>query len=98
MLIQGSLTNDDGDGYENVTKKENSHCFKLYRAYSNCWQILSEFNFKGLHQSSGKEKESCCRVFPSSTKREIRHFHVVVEQRRLGMNKKRDVRAKLLFC
>ena len=33
--------------------------------------------------SSGKEKESCCPVFPSSTKREIRHFHVVVVQRRL---------------
>ena len=37
---------------------------------------------KGLCQSSGKEKESCCLVFPSSTKREIRHFHVVVVQRR----------------
>ena len=31
----------------------------------------------------GKEKESCCLVFPSSTKREIRHFHDVVVQRRL---------------
>ena len=29
-----------------------------------------------------KKKESCCLVFPSSTKREIRHFHVVVVQRR----------------
>ena len=35
-------------------------------------------NSKGLYQSSGKEKESCCLVFPSSTKCEIRHFHVVV--------------------
>ena len=42
-----------------------------------------ELNSKGLHQSSGKEKESWCLVFPSSTKREIRHFHVVVVQRRL---------------
>ena len=40
-----------------------------------------ELNSKGLHQSSGKEKESCCLVFPSSTKREIRQFHVVVVQR-----------------
>ena len=38
---------------------------------------------KGLFQSSGKEKESCCLVFPSSTKREIRHFNVVFVQRRL---------------
>ena len=39
-------------------------------------------NSKGLFQSSGKEKENCCFVFPSSTKREIRHFHVLVVQRR----------------
>ena len=43
---------------------------------------ILELNSKGLYQSSGKEKESCCLVFPSSTKREIRHFHVVVVQRR----------------
>ena len=30
----GSLSSDDGDGYENVTYKVNSRCFKLYRAYS----------------------------------------------------------------
>ena len=41
-----------------------------------------ELNSKGLHQSSGKEKESCCLLLPSSTKREIRQFHVVVVQRR----------------
>ena len=44
--------------------------------------ILLELISKGLYQSSGKEKEVCCCVFPSSTKREIRHFHVVVVQRR----------------
>ena len=42
--------------------------------------ILLELNSKGLHQSSGREKESCCRLFPFSTKREIRQFHVVVVQ------------------
>ena len=41
-----------------------------------------ESNSKGLHQSSGKEKESCCLLFPPSTKREIRQSHVVVVQRR----------------
>ena len=40
-----------------------------------------ELNSKGLHQSSGKEKESCL-LFRSSTKREIRQLHVVVLQRR----------------
>ena len=38
---------------------------------------------KRLYKSSKKEKESCCLVFPSSTKCEIRHFHVVVVQHRL---------------
>ena len=39
-----------------------------------------EADSKGLHQSSAKEKESCCFVFPSLTSREIRHFHVLVVQ------------------
>ena len=69
------ISNNDGDGYESVTYKVNSRCLKRYRAL--------ELNSKGLHQSSGKEKGSCCLVFPSPTKREIRHFHVVVVQRRL---------------
>ena len=43
-----------------------------------CWQML---NSKGLYRSSGKEKESRL-VFTSSTKRKIRHFHVVVVQSR----------------
>ena len=41
-----------------------------------------DLNSKGLYQSSGKEKESCCLVFPFSTKREIKQFHVVVVRRR----------------
>jgi len=48
--------------------------------FVKCWQMFLELNSKGLYQSSGKEKESCCLVFPSSTKREFRHFHVVVGQ------------------
>ena len=35
---------------------------------------------KRLHRSSGKERESRCLVFTSSTKREIWQFHVVVVQ------------------
>ena len=37
-------------------------------------QMLLELNSTGLYQSSGKEKEICCLVFPSSTKREFNHF------------------------
>ena len=67
--------------------KLNSRCLKLYRAYSVSFNStnlgkFSEFNSKGLYQSSRKEKESCFLVFLSSKKREIRHFHVVVVQRR----------------
>ena len=51
--------------------------------FLKCWQMFLELNSKGLrYQSSGKEKESCCLVFPSSTKRELRRFHVVVLRRR----------------
>ena len=41
-------------------------------------------NPKGLYQSTSKEKENRCHWFSSSNKREvlIRHFHVVVVQRR----------------
>ena len=44
-------------------------------------QMLAIFlglNSKGLYQSSGKEKQSRCLVFTFATKREIRHFHIVV--------------------
>ena len=44
--------------------------------------MLLELNSKLLYQSSGKERESCCPLFPSSTKCEFRHIHVVVAQRR----------------
>ena len=45
--------------------------------FVKCWQIILDLNFKGLCLSSKKEKESCCFLFTSSTKRETRHFHVL---------------------
>ena len=56
--------------------------------------MFLELNSKGLHQSSGKEKESFCLLFPSSTKREIRQFRATTVEK---CTKKRDARAKLLF-
>ena len=65
-----------------TSKPALSRLFHLV-SFVNCWQIFLELNANGLHQSSRKEKwESCCLLFPSSTKREIRQFHVVVVQRR----------------
>ena len=40
--------------------------------FVKCWQIFLELSSKGLYQSPGKEKENCCLVFPSSTKRDAR--------------------------
>ena len=45
---------------------------------SNLGNFFWRWIHKRLYQSSEKEEESCCLVFTSSTKREIRHFHVVV--------------------
>ena len=60
--------------------------------------MFLELNSKGLYQSAGKEKESCCLVFSSATKREFRNFYVVVvQQRQRNVPKKRDARAKLFL-
>ena len=60
--------------------------------------MFLELDSKGLYQSAGKEKESCCLVFSSSIKREFRNFHVVVvQQRQRNVQKKRDARAKLFL-
>ena len=61
-----------------------------------CWQMFLELNSKRLYQSSGKEKESRCLMFTSSTKREFRHFHLIVVQRRQKMYKKAWCTWKLL--
>ena len=75
-----SLSINDDDGYENWRYfKHLSRLFQLIQ-FVKCWQILLELNSKRLYESSGKERESRCLEFTSSTKQEIRHFHVVVVQ------------------
>ena len=86
-----SLSNDNSDCFENVTLKVNLRCLNLIAlipSRSIRQTLATTLNSKGLYQSSGKENESCCLVFPSSTKREIRHFHVVLVQRRLRNEQK----------
>ena len=41
----GSVSNNDHDGYENVTKKVNSRCLKLDRAYSIPFNSTNADNF-----------------------------------------------------
>ena len=57
--------------------------------------MFFESTSKGLHQSLGKEKESW-RLFPSSTKHEIRQFYVVVVDGRT-CTQRRDAREKNLW-
>ena len=55
-----------------------------------------ELSSRGLYQSSGKEKESCCLVFPSSTgTQEARRSRAETAKK---CTKKRDARAELLFA
>ena len=86
--LLGSLSTNDGNGCENVHLELNLHCrllqtlMCLFHLFQNvkCWQTFLGLNSKGLYRSSGKQKESCCLVFSSSTKREIRQFQVIVVQ------------------
>ena len=72
-----------------------SGLFHLVR-FVKCWQIFLEVNSTDCFKSSGKERESRFIVFTSSAEREIRHFHVVVVQRRQRSGQKGVM--QLLFC
>ena len=64
--------------------KWNKRVFKLCRVYSNLLKManIGKFSwlvdFLGPHSSSERERKFRGRLFTSSIKREIRHFHVVV--------------------
>ena len=74
-----------------------SRLFNLVQ-FIKCWQFFVELNSKRLYWSSGKEKESCGLAFTSSTKRDYRHFHVIVLQwRKKKCTKRHDAHSKLLF-
>ena len=75
------------------------HLFNLEQ-FIKCWQIFLELNSKGPYQSSGKENESCCLVFPSWTKRDIRQFHinVIVHYDGREMYKQAWCTYKVIFC
>ena len=72
--ILGSLSNNDGKGYENVTQKVKSRCFKLYRFYSISfnlsnvgiffwrWILISLPKFKKRKRKSFVFTVSCVRV------------------------------------
>ena len=80
-----SLSNNDDDGSQNITRKMNLRRFKLYRAY------LEPLNSSSLGAFFR-------RMSTSSTKRRTGRFHVVVMQyTSKKCTKKRDTRVDLLF-
>ena len=64
LLILGSLSNNDGDGYENVTKKVRLRCVKLYRAHfiSFISSYLGEFIESWILKDSINNQEKKKRV------------------------------------
>ena len=63
------------------------------------WANPPEAEFQVPYPSSEREIKFRRCLFTSSIKREIRHVHVVVVQKReRNVQKKCDARAKLLFC
>ena len=66
--------------------------------FVKCRRILLELNSEGRFPSSEREIKFRRCLFTYSIRREIRHFHVVVVQKRAKKcTKKCDARAKLLF-
>ena len=67
--------------------------------FVKCKRNLLELNSEGPYPSSKKKIEFRRHLFTYPIKREIRHFHVVVVQKRAKKcTKNRDARARLLFC
>ena len=69
---------DDVDGSEIVIFKMNSRFFKLFCVYFNCRRISLKLISWGPHSRLERERKICRRLFTSSIKREMRHFHAVV--------------------
>ena len=67
--------------------------------FVKCKRTLFEPNSKELYSSSDRERKFSRRLFTSHTKREMRHFPVVVVQWwQRNVQKKRDARAELSFA
>ena len=79
-VIIGTLSNDDDDGSENITKKMSLGPFKLYRVYLEPLNSLIVAGFswswivKGFIQSSNREGKICRSMSTSSIKRRIGRF------------------------
>ena len=100
----GSLSNNDGDGYENVTYKVKSRCFKLHRAYSISFDSSNAGNFfwswilkecDEVQEKRNKVVVLCSRP-PQDVKLGISRPSGAVTGKKC--TKKRVARAELLSC
>ena len=89
VFVAVAVVVDDDDGSERVDKKMNLRSFKRKRVYvdplnmSNAGDISWSWilkNFIQVQKEEGKFVVVCSNVSTSSTKRQIRRFHVVVVQ------------------
>ena len=104
MIILGSLSNDDGDGNENVTQKVNLRCFKPYRTYSISFSSSSVGNFflqlnsKRLSKFGKRKRKSlsCVPVLDKTWNEALSRCSRATTAKKC--TKKHDARAKLLFC
>ena len=83
--LKGTFSIDDDNGRENVTIKMNSRFFNFFRVCSELMKMsnvgdVPELVSWGPYSSLEKERKICSRMFTSSIKGKIRHFHVVVVQ------------------
>ena len=104
-LIIGTLRLNDAVATRTSLKKMNLHSFQslsqlfLPTYFVKCRRTLLELSSLGPYPSSEREIKFRRCLFTSSIEREIRHFHVVVVQKRANKcTKKRVARAKMLFC
>ena len=89
LILQGEIWCWSLLGLKGHLKSEFALSFKLYCVYFTSFNPTKVGDFfwrwilkDWMDRSSGREKENRCLVFKSFTKREIRHFQVVVVQRR----------------
>ena len=84
--LKGSFSFDDGNGSENVTFQKWIRVFSNFFAFiPNCWKCQMQTNVPELvswepYSSLERESKIGSRLFTSSIKGKIRHFHVVVMQ------------------
>ena len=81
LWLFGTVRSNDATATRTSLKKSLYRLF-LPTYFVNCRRTLLKLNFKGPNSSSEREIKFRRCLFTTSVKREMRHFHVVVVQKR----------------